>query len=316
MRPYGQPVQKSELRSIECICIISFIFGVWHYIITNIRDNSVGIETLNYLLDESTEIHAERKFSSDIGKETVSKIKTSVQPPECEWENYDNSALEAATKDMPFAFIAPGVAVDARNIKNGQIFVDGSQVFYLDGKEHGTEVALERSPFDTYLNKSIEFYSKVKTLLYSESPRAFKGFYVPNDLKPKGVLSNYNKNENSIPIEKIVLEQHENIIIQGTGGIGKSMMMRHLLLYFAEHFGKYNILPILVPLKNFSAQETSLENFIFKSAHDFDHELDSLDLESILIAGNCIILLDGLDEIPTVARSQFDICLTQTSHTN
>lgn len=72
---------------------------------------------------------------------------------------------------MPFSFIAPNTAVDVRNIINGQIFVDGKQVFYLDGKKHDTEVAFEQSPFDTYLNKGIEFYSKVKTLLYSESPR-------------------------------------------------------------------------------------------------------------------------------------------------
>lgn len=82
VRPYGQTVQKSELRNIECICIISFVFGVWHYIVTNIKDNSVGTDTINYLLNESTEFRAERKFSSDIGKETITKIKTSVHPPE------------------------------------------------------------------------------------------------------------------------------------------------------------------------------------------------------------------------------------------
>lgn len=309
VRPYGQTVQKSELRNIECICIISFVFGVWHYIVTNIKDNSVGTDTINYLLNESTEFRAERKFSSDIGKETITKIKTSVHPPECEWKYYDNSALEKATKDMPFSFIAPNTAVDVRNIINGQIFVDGKQVFYLDGKKHDTEVAFEQSPFDTYLNKGIEFYSKVKTLLYSESPRIFRDFYVPNDVTPKGVSTNYIINENTIPIEEIVFENQENIIIQGTGGIGKSMMMRHLFLYFAEHFDQYNILPILVSLKNFSEQDVSFEKFIFNSAHDFDHDLEYLDFESILVAGNCLILLDGLDEISSISRCHFDNCL-------
>ena len=310
VRPYGHPVQKSELRNIECICIISFVFGVWHYIITNVKDNTVGVDTIDYLLSEPSEIRAERKFSSNIGENTVSQIRTSVHPPKCEWKNYDNSALEKATKDIPFAFIAPGTAVDVRNIKSGQIYVNDSQVFYLDGQDHSTQVTSNQSTFDTYLNKSINFFSKVKTLLYSESPHDLKDFYVPNDVKPKGSLINCNKSENNMSIEQIALRKHEKIIIQGMGGIGKSMMMRHLFLYFAEHYDSYGILPILVPLKNFSTQENSLEHYVFDSVHTFDHALDSSDLESLLINGNCLILLDGLDEIPSVARCYFDTCLT------
>lgn len=46
VRPYGQPVKKSELRKIECICTPSFLLGVWHYIITKIHDNTVGVDTI------------------------------------------------------------------------------------------------------------------------------------------------------------------------------------------------------------------------------------------------------------------------------
>lgn len=309
VRPYGQPVPKSELRNLECICVISFVFGVWHYIITNVHDNSVGVATINCLLDKATESRAERKFSSNIGKQTVSEIKTSVQPPECEWKNYHNPELEKSTKDIPFAFVSAGVATDVRNIKNGQIYINGSQVFYLDGKDHESEAIYEQTPFDTYLDKSIEYYSVVKTLLYSEVPHNFRDFYIPNDVTIKSLNTDNKGKIKSSPIEVLTVDHHENIIIQGTGGIGKSMMMRHLFLHFAEQFKEYNILPILVPLKNFTDQESNLENFIFKSAHDFDHDLKYTDFESFIKSGKCLILMDGLDEIPTVVRYHFDTCL-------
>lgn len=80
VRPFGQPVKKSELREIDCICILSFVFGVWHYIITKIRDNTVGADTISYFLDSSGEIRSVRKFVSKIGIETAKKISTSVAP--------------------------------------------------------------------------------------------------------------------------------------------------------------------------------------------------------------------------------------------
>lgn len=174
VRPYGHAVKKADLRNIECICISSFVFGVWHYIITQVRDNTIGANTIDLLLENKSETRAERKFVSDIAKKTIAKIQTSVQPPECEWKNYRDPALEAATKNIPFAFISPGVATDVRNIQNGQIFVNSSQVFYLDGEEHEVIPSYDAMPFDTYLENATEFYTKVKTLLYSEAPHEFR----------------------------------------------------------------------------------------------------------------------------------------------
>lgn len=307
VRPYGQTVTKAELRNIECICIPSFVFGVWHYIITKVQNNSVGLATLDLLLEGDVETHGERKFISDIGKQTVTAIKTSVDTPEFELKEYRNPALEAALKNVPLAYVKPGVAVDVRNVKNGQIFVDSKQVFYLDGESH--EAIPETSPFDTYLENAIDFYSTVKTLLYSEVPRKFRDFYVPNDVKFKTLNTVVDEKMQSRPIEVLVVDHPHNVIIRGTGGIGKSMMMRHLFLYYAEKYSECGKLPVLVPLKNFTAEEKSLEDFIFKAAREFDHDIKFEDFEMLLKNWKCLILLDGLDEIPTTARHHFDNCL-------
>lgn len=306
VRPYGHAVKKADLRNVECICISSFIFGVWHYIITQVRDNKVGADTIDLLLESKSETRAERKFVSDIGKKTTLEIKTSVQPPECEWKNYHDPVLEAATKNMPFAFNAPGVAADVRNIQNGQIFVNGSQVFYLDGEEHESIPSYDATPFDTYLKKATDFYSTVKTLLYSEAPRKFRDFYVPNDVTLKSLNTDCTGKIKSRPIEVLAVEHYGNLIIRGTGGIGKSMMMRHLFLHFAEQFTDGSILPVLVPLKNFTNQVVNLETFIFNAAYEFDHDMTFEQFETVLKAGKCLVLLDGLDEIPSNARHHFD----------
>lgn len=306
VRPYGQTVTKAELRNIECICIPAFVFGVWHYIITKVQDNKVGVHTLDMLLENATENHGERKFTSDIGNETLSTINTSVDTPDYELKEYHNPALEAATKNMPFAFIAPGVAADVRNIKAGQVFVNSSQVFYLDGEEHEAIPSYDAMPFDTYLGKATEFYTKVKTLLYSEAPRNFRDLYVPNDVTLKSLNTDCEGKIKSRPIEVLAIEHFGNIIIRGTGGIGKSMMMRHLFLHFAEKFSEIGILPVLVTLKNFTNHVTNLETFIFNAAHEFDHDLTFEDFEPVIKTGKCLVLLDGLDEIPGSARHHFD----------
>lgn len=309
VRPYGQTVTKAELRNIECICIPSFVFGVWHYIITKVQDNKVGTPTLELLLEGDVETHGERKFISDIGKTTVTTIKASIDTPEYELKEYRNPALEAAMKNIPLAFVQPGVAVDVRNVQNGQIFVNGKQVFYLDGEEHDSIPAYDTTPFDTYLENAVDYYSTVKTLLYSEVPHNFRDIYVPNDIKFKTLNTVADEKIQSRSIEDLVVDHPSNIIIRGTGGIGKSMMMRHLFLHYAEKFSECGKLPVLVPLKNFTAEEKNLEEFIFRAAYEFDHDLQFADFEALLKNWKCIILLDGLDEIPTAARHHFDNCL-------
>ena len=84
------------------------------------------------------------------------------------------------------------------------------------------------------------------------------------------------------------------------------MMMRHLFLHFAEQFTDGSILPVLVPLKNFTNQVVNLETFIFNAAYEFDHDMTFEQFETVLKAGKCLVLLDGLDEIPSNARHHFD----------
>lgn len=69
IRPDGTAVSKDEILNEEQYCISSFILGVWHYIICNVKDNEAKEckATLEYLLGPKGEARAGREVSCDIG---------------------------------------------------------------------------------------------------------------------------------------------------------------------------------------------------------------------------------------------------------
>lgn len=90
------------------------------------------------------------------------------------------------------------------------------------------------------------------------------------------------------------------ILISGTGGLGKSMLMRHLLLSSVRDYKSGDQIPIFLPLKDFG--ENSLLNFAYDCfAARIPDEYITKDLkDDFLIAlqeGKFIILFDGMDEI-------------------
>ena len=88
------------------------------------------------------------------------------------------------------------------------------------------------------------------------------------------------------------------------------MMMQHLYLHFSKNYEKYRRLPVLVHLKNFSGNDQDLDSFIFRSLQEFDLDLAFEDFRFELACGNCLLLLDGMDEIPTAVRGTFEKQLT------
>ena len=48
------------------------------------------------------------------------------------------------------------------------------------------------------------------------------------------------------------------VVITGTGGLGKTMLMHHLVLTLVKRYDKYQKLPIVIQLKDFDADCTDL----------------------------------------------------------
>ena len=88
-----------------------------------------------------------------------------------------------------------------------------------------------------------------------------------------------------------------NILILGTGGAGKSMLMRYLFLKTVLD-GSY--VPVMLELRKISAMEpgsVSLEKLLYICMDDFDTELKPEFFQYSLRQGKYLFLLDGLEEV-------------------
>lgn len=166
-------------------------------------------------------------------------------------------------------------------------------------------------PFKTYLEKAVEYYSLKKTLLNPEKPRNFYDIYVCNDLKyHKWRMTGARDTKPEITISDGTIELLENeskyIIIEGTGGIGKSMFLTHLFLSSAESYSSPDELPILISLKDYREETTSIVEFIWRTVNAFDASVTQKQIIEALEEKRLALLMDGLDEIQSSLRDSFN----------
>ena len=206
----------------------------------------------------------------------------------------DNSSHAQVRNNFSFPF--PDVAPE----------LTGDPLFIVTGAELG--ITRSDDDFSEYLENTQEKYQTIKTLLYSEVPRPFYDFYVCNTLTYK-----VSKGRNSYEIRTInrvtadILGDCTNfVIITGTGGLGKSMMMRHLLLDCIEQYPIIEKLPIFIPLKDFDASYDDLTEYVCEKFDALGGGIDLEDFEDVLSEGKCLLLFDGLDEIHSDVRKLFE----------
>ena len=94
----------------------------------------------------------------------------------------------------------------------------------------------------------------------------------------------------------------------GTGGLGKSMMMRNLLLCSICSFKEDGMIPIFVPLKDYTQEDIDLFDYIFDKFTDGEKhtEINREQFEDTLQHSRFQILLDGYDEIKTNCVNSFE----------
>lgn len=65
----GKQMLKSEVLNVDNISLASFALGVWHYVVMNVKDNTVGQATFNNWHTKKGDTNSEWVFNSDIGTE-------------------------------------------------------------------------------------------------------------------------------------------------------------------------------------------------------------------------------------------------------
>ena len=204
--------------------------------------------------------------------------------------------------EQPMAFISEDadVAPDLSEFKDG--------IFYFGGMPTDDEPA--KNPFSEYLQRAADYYSQKKTLLYAETPRPFYDIYVCNNVRyRKFRAAGVRDPKPEITIEDAKVSRLESesryIIIEGTGGIGKSMFLTHLFLSSSSEYENTGEIPIFLSLKDYKENISNVVEFIWASVEVYDPEITQTHIIDALENKSLVLLMDGLDEIQSSMRDNF-----------
>lgn len=144
--------------------------------------------------------------------------------------------------------------------------------------------------YTNYLINTKEKYGKIKTLIYRRVPKELYSFYECIGVNYNGTIVDTSSVQN-------LLEIGNKLIITGTGGIGKSTLLKHL---FLNVISTTDFIPVLIELRRFNSsdvKEISLYDAIYNTLCENGFNLKKEYFEISLKEGGYVIFLDGFDEI-------------------
>ena len=266
----GSLVNKSELAAVTEVYLPAFLLSVWKFIVTERKDNSIGANTISAWQHPMVQNRYAGIGGSMISQELHVTCDEYIAPFNSLPEVLD---AEKQVSSPIEKFVMPDVYTYLRNAENK--------------------------------------YSTIKTLLYNDHPKPFYDFYVCNEIRCGTMNSRDVRHpQNVCRIEGATvatIAQHTNFaIIIGTGGLGKSMMMRHLMLNALANFDDLKLFPVFVQLKDYDETVPTLFDYMYSKIRIFDSSLTSNQFEQLLVNGSCLLLFDGLDEIGAGYAKMFE----------
>ena len=151
-------------------------------------------------------------------------------------------------------------------------------------------------PFQAYLTKSYEKYSKTKTIIYGIEPKKLYSFFeVPFLEKGSDTIKPTST--------RVLTDLSKFLIVEGSGGIGQSTLMKHLFLSELE---LKDYIPIFIELKDFNDEvHLDLEKLLLKKLNQFHNKFQADYLDYALQSGCFLFLLDGYDELYSENQKEF-----------
>lgn len=141
-----------------------------------------------------------------------------------------------------------------------------------------------------YADRIYRSCSKTKTLLYSDRSVDIVDIYV------NSVLSSEGKTINDNALLKSAIEKNRHLVVSGTAGSGKSMLMKHYVLQTIRT--QKNKLPVFYELRNLNKKVgASLKNELFKQLKLDARQFPEKRFEDCLRKGMFVLILDGFDEL-------------------
>ena len=168
--------------------------------------------------------------------------------------------------------------------------------------------SIESAYFRPYFDAVHERTHCINTILRAEA-YFFEDFYVPMGLGRMFYDYDYEDYYDSVPmIEQPDIEQLRNysrcLLIQAIGGMGKSMLMKHLMYDGIAHSKITGLIPVYIELKNYNQSNYDILDFFLEEMSKSMPELDPIHFYRVLDESRFVFLLDGLDEVNAAYRGQ------------
>lgn len=151
-----------------------------------------------------------------------------------------------------------------------------------------------KSTYKEYLQRLLDRNTKTKSFFSRAEPHFLYDVFVPLD------LSNDQRILPKASIKSIV-DISNAAIIFGSGGCGKSMLMRHFLLSAVSTKQK---IPIFLELRQLNSRDKELRDALLDSMQSDGLDVNDKFFEITLKVGHYCILLDGFDELDHSIRNK------------
>ncbi|MEE1155235.1 MAG: hypothetical protein UH241_08780 [Acutalibacteraceae bacterium] len=145
--------------------------------------------------------------------------------------------------------------------------------------------------FREYLEYSVTIHNEIKTLLYKDTPKPIYSVY-----ECVGLETSRHETIDTSDINN-VLAVGNKLIVSGTGGSGKSVMLQHLFLSTVRNTDYIPVLIQLRGLNDYQEQDLNLEEYIYNRMRILQFKLEEEYFKYSLETGCYVILLDGFDEV-------------------
>ncbi|WP_346857326.1 NACHT domain-containing protein [uncultured Draconibacterium sp.] len=157
---------------------------------------------------------------------------------------------------------------------------------FIKGSAESVQLSL-KTIYNDYLKRVYYRYGKSKSFFIRENPVELYKFYVPMGLKCDSITI---KSSNL----KAILNVNEHSIISGTGGAGKSIMLKHL---FIDSLKQKKQVPIFIELRDLNNNGDTLIDLILETTKNFGLKIEPKFFIKALEKNHFILFLDGLDEV-------------------
>lgn len=154
--------------------------------------------------------------------------------------------------------------------------------------------------FDLYANAMLTMHQQIKTIVLRDGIFRLEDLYVPLTITTRG---------HTTPITTTALddfhapffETHKRILVVDTAGMGKSTLVRFLLLRCIRNS---EWIPLLLDLRGLDGTKPIWDCLLqqFCQLGEVPGKWDHSVLLSLVQSGKCIVFLDGYDEVTDVRR--------------